>query len=98
MPLTVMVWTLTGEVPLRKTRLRLVLKLFVPVRLKFAATVLSWVMRKARRWLIQLLMADGLFNGRPLAWKAAYLASRTASMGVPAPVWKNPLTPSERAH
>src|SRR6185503_9374118 len=95
-PLTVMVWTVIGAVPLSVTRLRLVLKLGGPATLKGAVLVPSQFISTPRRPAIQLLIAAGLFNAMPLAWKAAYLASRTASSFVP-PVWKYVFTPSASA-
>src|SRR5437867_10731325 len=97
-PLTVSVWTVIGAVPLSVTRLRLVLKLAGPATVKLATLVPSQFISTPRRLAIQLLMADGLLSATPLAWKAAYFASSSASIFVPAPVWKYVFTPSASAY
>src|SRR6266446_6865169 len=78
-----MVWTVIGAVPLRVTRLELLVMELV-VRVKFAATVASWETRNVRRSLNHCFTALGAARGwpsqnwMPFASNELYFASISA--------------------
>src|SRR6266542_2455970 len=85
MPLTSIVLTEIGAVPLRVTRFELTVNRLVPLTVNGDATAASCESRNVRRWLNQVLTAVGAArtwpsqNCTPLATSALYFASMTGS-------------------